>query len=250
MAKVVKTSLETLCNKYNVTMEELHSAAKALEIKLTKEKGLFNSNDDYSVTEVDEYRLIRYVVFMRCFNPNDSYLSTKPLRDFFGYGFEEFKSILVKDSIKVNEEETFPYNTDFTFDRYHFFTMYDALFYTSRANGITKYGVSVKESKVSKSQAKAKLRRKFHIGEQISLKVKSKCGSTEVIRGYVVKKCIYTINGQEINAVVVKQIYGPKTRIYTLNRHDCEKFHIKFEPGLQVYSMLLNWGTFKTKENK
>lgn len=250
MAKVVKTPLETLCNKYNVTMEELHSAAKVLEIEFTKEKGLFNDNSGYSVTEVDEYRLIRYVVFERCINQNDSYLNTKRLREFFGYEFEEFKDILVKASINVNVEKTFPYNTDFTFDRIYFFTMYDALFYTSKKNGITKYGVFVKESKVSKAEAKAKLRRKFHIGEEISLKVKSKCGSTEVIRGYVVKKCIYTINGQEINAVVVKQIYGPKTRIYTLNRHDCEKFHIKFEPGLQVYSMLLNWGTFKTKENK
>jgi hypothetical protein len=96
-----------------------------------------------------------------------------------------------------------------------------------------------------KHKAKEKVKRKFVVGELISLKTKSKCGSKEVIKGYKVIKFFYTINDIETNAVVVKQIYGPQSQIYTLNIHDCQKLHIKYEPGLQVFSMNLNWGKFK-----
>ena len=99
----------------------------------------------------------------------------------------------------------------------------------------------------SKRKAKEKVRRKFVVGELISLKTKSKCGSKEVIKGYKVVKFFYTINDIETNALVLKQIYGPQSQIYTLNIHDCRKLHIKYEPGLEVFSMNLNWGKFKPK---
>lgn len=100
----------------------------------------------------------------------------------------------------------------------------------------------------SRTEAKKKVHRKFKVGDLISLKIKSICGSKEVIRGFKVKKCVYTMNNQEMNVLIVKQIYGPEGRMFTLNRRDCEKLHVKFEPGLQVFSMFLNWGNFKEKQ--
>ena len=63
-------------------------------------------------------------------------------------------------------------------------------------------------------------------------------------------KFVYSMNDTETNILILKQIYGPKGTMYTLNRHDCKKLHIKYEPGLQVFSMLLNWGTFKPRNKE
>lgn len=98
-----------------------------------------------------------------------------------------------------------------------------------------------------KHEAKAKVKRKFKLGQLLSLKIKSKSGSKEIIKGFKVVKFIYTINDTETNILILKQIYGPKGSMHTLNRHDCKKLHIKYEPELQVFSMFLNWGTFKPR---
>ena len=105
----------------------------------------------------------------------------------------------------------------------------------------------VKTKRDYKHEAKAKVKRKFKLGDLISLKIKSKGGSKEVIKGFRVVKTVYSMNDTETNILILKQIYGPKGTMYTLNRHDCKKLHIKYEPELQVFSMLLNWGTFKPK---
>ena len=101
-----------------------------------------------------------------------------------------------------------------------------------------------------KNEAKAKVKRKFKLGDLISLKIKSKGGSKEIIKGFKVMKFVYSMNDSETNILILKQIYGPKGTMYTLNRHDCKKLHIKYEPGLQVFSMLLNWGTFKPRNKE
>lgn len=108
----------------------------------------------------------------------------------------------------------------------------------------------VKTKRDHKNEAKAKIKRRFKIGDLISLKIKSKGGSREVIKGFKVVKFAYSMNDTETNILVLKQVYGPTGTMYTLNRHDCRKLHIKYEPGLQVFSMLLNWGTFKPKKNE
>ena len=65
---------------------------------------------------------------------------------------------------------------------------------------------------------------------------------------YVLKKYIYTINEEEVRAVIMKQIAGSTTgKKYTLNRTDCLMLHLKYEPGLEVFSMDLDW---KLKNNK
>ena len=108
----------------------------------------------------------------------------------------------------------------------------------------------VKTKRDYKNEAKAKVKRKFKLGDLISLKIKSKGGSKEIIKGFKVMKFVYSMNDTETNILILKQIYGPKGTMYTLNRHDCKKLHIKYEPGLQVFSMLLNWGTFKPRNKE
>lgn len=99
-----------------------------------------------------------------------------------------------------------------------------------------------------KNQAKSKVKRKFKVGEHISLKLKIKGGDRDIIKGFRVVKFVYTINNYEANILILKQISGPQRNIYTLNRHDCRKLHIKYQPGLQVFSMFMNWGRLRTNK--
>ncbi len=121
---------------------------------------------------------------------------------------------------------------------------------TQGAETIQEESALIKTKRDYKNEAKAKVKRKFKIGDLISLKIKSKGGSKEVIKGFKVVKFVYSMNDTETNALILKQIYGPKGTMYTLNRHDCKKLHIKYEPGLQVFSMLLNWGLFKPRNEE
>lgn len=88
-----------------------------------------------------------------------------------------------------------------------------------------------------KSKAKSEINKKFVRGSYYFLK--DKCSNT--IKEFELKQIIWTINDNIINALIMKQISGPNNSIFTLNKYDCKKFHIKFEPGLQIFSMDLNW---------
>lgn len=92
-----------------------------------------------------------------------------------------------------------------------------------------------------------KKRKKFKIGEHyIIYPFKNK----RLKREYVVKKTIYSINGEPVNILVMKQVKGDHLMKYTLNRTDCQKYHIKFEDGLEVYSMDLDWKLVKINKKK
>lgn len=97
--------------------------------------------------------------------------------------------------------------------------------------------MSLKSNKIHRQ----KNNRKYYIGNTYMLRRKSINGSKEIIKKFILKKYIYTVKDQEINALIVKQIYGPKNNIYTLNKNDCLKYHIKYEPGLQVFPMSMNF---------
>ena len=63
------------------------------------------------------------------------------------------------------------------------------------------------------------------------------------------KKVIYSIRDNPAKIVIMKQInkhdMSDDNLVYTLNKEDCKKLHIKYEPGLEVYSMDLNWKEIK-----
>ena len=93
----------------------------------------------------------------------------------------------------------------------------------------------------AKNNAKALVKKKFVVGKKYMLRQKSVCGSREIIKKYICKKFIYTVKDELLNILILKQIEGPKGTIFTLNRNDCKRYHIKYEPGLQVFSMEFNW---------
>lgn len=93
----------------------------------------------------------------------------------------------------------------------------------------------------AKNKAKADIGKKFVIGQVYMLRQKSVCGSKEIVKKYVLKKFIYTSKNEILNVLILKQIEGPTGTIFTLNRNDCKRYHIKYEPGLQVFSMEFNW---------
>lgn len=93
----------------------------------------------------------------------------------------------------------------------------------------------------AKNNAKALVKKKFVVGKKYMLRQKSVCGSREIIKKYVCKKFIYTVKDELLNILILKQVEGPKGTIFTLNRNDCKRYHIRYEPGLQVFSMEFNW---------
>lgn len=93
----------------------------------------------------------------------------------------------------------------------------------------------------AKHEAKRKMKKRFKVGKNYILRIKPKDGSREVIMGFQCKKFIYTMNDMPMNIVIMKQLYGDEGKKYTLDRHECQKFHVKYEPGLEVWPMGVNW---------
>ena len=88
--------------------------------------------------------------------------------------------------------------------------------------------------------------KKFKIGEHYLI---HPMNNKKLRREFVVKKTIYSIKDREVNIVIMKQISGPEsTTKFTLSKEDCLKFHLKYEDGLQVCSMELDWKLLKNKK--
>lgn len=106
---------------------------------------------------------------------------------------------------------------------------------------IKKQTLNETEKQKLKKQEKKKINKKFIIGDTYILRSKRVKGCKQTVKEFIIKKYIYTINDEPVNVVIVKQISGDMSNIFTLNRNDCKKLHLKFEEGLQVYPMELNW---------
>lgn len=94
---------------------------------------------------------------------------------------------------------------------------------------------------VTKHKAKKKIKTRFKIGRYYFLRIKPKDGSANIVIKYLCKKVVYSVRNIPMNIVIMKQITPYDGRKFTLDRHECEKFHIKFEPGLEVWPMEMNW---------
>ena len=82
---------------------------------------------------------------------------------------------------------------------------------------------------------------KWVVGNKYKLRFKGKAGVRGYEKTYILKKFIYTIKQDVVNVVIMKQIGGPQSAIFTLTKSNCVHYHIKYEPGLQVMAMDLNW---------
>jgi hypothetical protein len=94
---------------------------------------------------------------------------------------------------------------------------------------------------IAKHRAKNRVKTKFKIGRYYYQRIKPKDGSPNVVIKYQCVKTIYSIKDIETNIVIMRQITPYDGRKFTLDRQECQKFHIKYEPGLEVWPMEINW---------
>lgn len=100
---------------------------------------------------------------------------------------------------------------------------------------------------ISKNKAKSFIKTRYKIGDILILRGKIKDGSEKNVKEFEVKKVIWSVKSQPVNVLILKQLSGMNTNM-SLNKNDCKKYHIKYEPGLQVYSMSLNFNKKKRYE--
>lgn len=102
---------------------------------------------------------------------------------------------------------------------------------------------------LAKHRAKNRIKTKFKIGRYYYQRIKPKDGSPNIVIKYQCVKTIYSIKDIETNIVIMRQITPYDGRKFTLDRQECQKFHIKYEPGLEVWPMEINWIPEKITKN-
>lgn len=105
----------------------------------------------------------------------------------------------------------------------------------------------VSEKTKLKRQEKKKINKKFVVNHTYHLRTKLNNENRKI---FVLKKFIYTINDLPVNILILKQLSGEKNKIFTLSREECKILHIKYEDGLQVWPMNLNWIDLTAKKNR
>jgi len=105
--------------------------------------------------------------------------------------------------------------------------------------GIDK-AMAIRKKNRSKDKAKTLVTERYNIGDILLLRGKIKNGSERLVKKFEVKKVIWSVKSNPVNILILKQLEGPNNNI-TMDKKDCKKYHIKYEEGLQVYSMMLNF---------
>lgn len=71
------------------------------------------------------------------------------------------------------------------------------------------------------------------------------------IKEYELKGVLGTVNGIVLDSLVMKQISGPTSTIFSLTKGDCNTLNIPFERELQIFPQNLNWvKVSQTEETK
>lgn len=159
------------------------------------------------------------------------------------------KDVLVDYTENIEKNETIfkftPYGKNSTFLSGLNNTLYfDGLLEEDSKICITNHNSYIKKV-LAKREAKNSINTKYKIGDILILKSKIKDGSKKYYKKFEVKKVIWSIRNNPVNILILKQISGINNNL-SLDRNDCKKYHIKYEPGLQAYSMMLNF--VKTKK--
>lgn len=97
---------------------------------------------------------------------------------------------------------------------------------------------------ISKQKAKKVTINRYKIGDILVLRGKIKDGCNRLEKTFEVKKVIWSIRSNPVNVLILKQLSGTNNN-RSLTKNDCKKYHIKYEPGLQVYSMLTSFSKRK-----
>lgn len=81
----------------------------------------------------------------------------------------------------------------------------------------------------------------FNRGDKYALVLQGEEDFQNIERTYAVVGKIDKLNNIEIDAVIVKQIGGDNTTIFSLTKADCKELGIKYVPGLQLFPANMNW---------
>lgn len=92
-----------------------------------------------------------------------------------------------------------------------------------------------------KTDEKKNQRIKFVVGKHYYLLTKAPFGDKRIYREFVLKKFCYCRNDMPLNILILKEVSDFNCTKYTLNRNDCLKYHVKYEPGLQIFPMSMRW---------
>lgn len=106
--------------------------------------------------------------------------------------------------------------------------------------------MAIRKKAKSKNEAKNAVKVRYKVGDLLILRGKIKDGSEPVVKKFEVKKVIWSIHANPVNILILKQIEGINNN-RSLDKNDCKKYHIKYEPGLQVYSMMLNFSKIRRR---
>lgn len=90
----------------------------------------------------------------------------------------------------------------------------------------------------------------FNRGDKYALVLQGEEDFQNIERTYAVVGKIDKLNNIEIDAVIVKQIGGNDTTIFSLTKADCKELGIKYAPGLQLFPSNMNWKQLKTNYKK
>lgn len=78
-------------------------------------------------------------------------------------------------------------------------------------------------------------------GQVYSIQGKNCDGFSVAKRFYKIIHVFKTLFDIPINSLVVRQIAGPQSTIWTLSRNDCDKLNIQYYPHLQLFPISMNW---------
>lgn len=82
---------------------------------------------------------------------------------------------------------------------------------------------------------------KFIIGDIYGLSEED-CGEFEMPKKkYKLIGIVNNLNGIELDSVIMKQIEGNSSLIFSLSKFDCKTYNIPFEQGLQLFPKKLGW---------
>lgn len=180
------------------------------------------------------------------------------VRDAVDAMLKEAKSTETKERIKYNIEKALSMDADITYkdtedgktiiyvtkDGNTIENTFDHIDTEVKA-GIDK-AMSLRKKKWSKNEAKASVKTRYKIGDHVILRGKIKDGSERIVKKFEVRKVIWSVHSNPVNILILKQIEGPNNN-RSLDKNDCKKYHIKYEEGLQVYSMMLNFSKIRNK---
>jgi hypothetical protein len=81
----------------------------------------------------------------------------------------------------------------------------------------------------------------FNVGSIYTLKGMECDDFSMPSKEYELLGVVNTLEGIKLDSLIMKQISGPKSTIFSLTRSDCAKLGVEFQKGLELFPKNLNW---------